>query len=346
MGKKSAPKAPEEIGQAALMSAELGERYLDMMQGLSDETMAWSREDRERQMSVFRPLEDRYIAEAVNYASPERMTKAANEAAADVTQQSAIARQSSQRNMAALGVNPASGRFASEDRRLTAGEALATAGAKNMARRGVEAVAEGKMANAINMGNNTAISPGSLAGLSGSQASQGYSGAMQGYGQMGNLFNAQFGNQLQSWQAQQQMYGGIGGALGSIAGVILSSKNAKTEKRRPGVSILDAVKNMPVEEWEYKEGQGDGGGRKHVGPYAEDFAKETGLGDGKTISIIDAIGVSIGATKELAEKVDRLEDRISAGAPTPRRESPRRREQPRAVARPVTAPRREPISVM
>ncbi|HWQ39164.1 MAG TPA: hypothetical protein VNM24_11260, partial [Burkholderiales bacterium] len=49
----------------------------------------------------------------------------------------------------------------------------------------------------------------------------------------------------------------------------------------------------------------------HVGPYAEDFAKRFGVGDGKTISVIDAVGVTLAAVKGVAKKVDRLEAKVS-----------------------------------
>jgi hypothetical protein len=39
---------------------------------------------------------------------------------------------------------------------------------------------------------------------------------------------------------------------------------------------------------------------------AQDFKRVTGLGDGRSISVIDAIGVTMGAVKELAEKIDTL----------------------------------------
>jgi hypothetical protein len=97
--------------------------------------------------------------------------------------------------------------------------------------------------------------------------------------------------------------GEIGGALGSIAGLFMSSKDAK-EKKRPVFGVLDAVKAMPVEKWSYKKGMGDGG--EHIGPYAEDFKAKTGLGNGREISVIDAVGVSMGAIKELAAKVDEI----------------------------------------
>lgn len=69
---------------------------------------------------------------------------------------------------------------------------------------------------------------------------------------------------------------------------------------------------MPVEKWRYKEGTGMDDA-EHVGPYAEDFKEATGLGDGKTINVVDAIGITMGAIQELSRKVDNLaKERIAA----------------------------------
>lgn len=38
----------------------------------------------------------------------------------------------------------------------------------------------------------------------------------------------------------------------------------------------------------------------------------TGLGDGKNINVVDAIGVTMGAVKELNEKVDRIGNKTAA----------------------------------
>jgi hypothetical protein len=130
--------------------------------------------------------------------------------------------------------------------------------------------------------------------------------AMQGQTGIMNGLNMQYQNQLQAYQAKNAFLGDLAGAAGSVAGfAMMSSKDYKTAKRKP-MSVLDAVRDMPVEEWEYKQGVGDGGGKKHVGPYAEDFQRATGLGNGKEISIIDAIGVTMGAVQELADKVDKM----------------------------------------
>jgi hypothetical protein len=59
---------------------------------------------------------------------------------------------------------------------------------------------------------------------------------------------------------------------------------------------------MPVETWTYK-----GEKKTHIGPYAEDFRDATGVGDGVTISFIDAIGLLMAATQELAKRVKDME---------------------------------------
>jgi hypothetical protein len=303
MGKKSAPDPDPQIGAAALRSAQLGEEYLRFMQGQAGVTNEWATEDRGRSKSVFQPIEDQFIADATSYDSPERKAAAEAEAIADVRQQGAIARASGERRMAAMGVNPASGRWAGEDRRGQTAEALAAAGAGNMAKRRVEEIADAKKANVINLGKGLAVNPATSMGLSNGAASSGNSGAMQGYAQQGNLLNTQFNQQMSAWTANNSIMGGIGTGIGQAVGAMMSSEEAKTDKRKVH-GILDAVKQMRIEKWRYKDGKGDGA--EHIGTYAEDFKAKTGLGDGKSINVIDALGVTMGALKELAGKVDAL----------------------------------------
>lgn len=307
MGKTPAPDP--RVGEAALQSASLGREYLEFMQGQSAIANDWARDDRARSMSVFQPMEDRLIREAGEYDSPERKQTAANEAIADVRQQTQLATDARQRTMSAMGVQPDSGRFRGDDRRADAATALASAGAGNIARRQVEATGETMRANVVNLGNKFAVNPATSLGLANGAASAGAQGAQAGYGQMGSLLNQDYQNRLSAHNSKMSSLGSLGGALGSLAGAFLipSTKKVKTNKR-PEMGILDAVKSMPVERWSYKPGAGDG--KEHVGPYAEDFKKATGLGDGRTISIIDALGVNMGATKELAKKVDDLATKV------------------------------------
>lgn len=154
---------------------------------------------------------------------------------------------------------------------------------------------------------------------------QGYQGAMSGYSSQANILNQQHQNQLQAWSANQQAAGaGIGGlmsGLGTLGGAAIeagimfgSSKEIKT-KKKPVKGALQAVNGLPVESWEYtKDGQRrpvaanviPPDDKRHVGTYAQDFARETGIGDGKTIPVQDAIGVTMKAIQELDQKVEKI----------------------------------------
>lgn len=305
-----APSPDPNIGIAAMKSAETGEKYLNYMQDQAAVTNGWAEEDRSRYQDTFIPLENAYIEDAQTYDSPERKAAQAAAAVADVREQSALSRGASDRRMMSMGVNPASGRFAGEERRAGISEALAAAGAENNARRTVEAMGEQKRANAINMGKGLAVNPATSMGLSNGATSSGFSGAMRGYGQQGSLLNTQYQAQLQAWQANQNQMAGIGQALGMVAGAAWGSSEKIKHDKRPAMGVLDAVKEMRVDRWKYNDGEGDG--KEHVGPYAEEFAAKTGLGNGREISVIDAVGVTMGAVKELAAKVDKIDKRATA----------------------------------
>ena len=100
--------------------------------------------------------------------------------------------------------------------------------------------------------------------------------------------------------------GGVGGliskGIGKVAGKIFSSRGLKDvhEDVLPE-KALDGVVNTPVSKWSYK-----GESTRHIGPMAEDFQKAFGVGDGKTISIIDAIGVLFAAIQGLDQKIGEM----------------------------------------
>lgn len=96
--------------------------------------------------------------------------------------------------------------------------------------------------------------------------------------------------------------GGVGSALSGGA-ALFSSRGFKDEKRRLNTeAILQAVEKLPVEAWKYKPEVVPDGRTDHVGPYAEDFKAAFGLGDGKTIPIIDALGVLFASIQALAKR--------------------------------------------
>ena len=90
--------------------------------------------------------------------------------------------------------------------------------------------------------------------------------------------------------------------LASVVGPFFSSKDYK-EQKRP-VNTLEKLNSIPVERWKYKDGIADS--KEHIGPYAEDFKEAFGVGDGKTINIVDALGVIMRSLQELTLEVKEL----------------------------------------
>lgn len=256
-----------------------------------------------------------------------------------------------QRQEAAEGVNPASGRWAGEDRAVGLGTAISEAGAENNARQQVKTTGLGLEANAIGLGNAdnaTAATDAGLATGAGTTAANttnaantqyiagtnientGFQGAETGDASAGNLLQSQYNSTLQASEFQQQlseqenasMMSGIGSLAGSLGSAyILSSKSYKDNKR-PSKGNLDAMAKMPVGRWNYKKGIADGGAAEHIGPYAEDFNKATGLGDGRTIPMQDALGLTMGAVNELAGKLDQVHKAIGLNQPLPQPDIP------------------------
>lgn len=357
-GSSSAPAADPRIGEAAIKNAELGEDWLKFAEeqfkvsnerqteqdklanqvtqqqlDQSKQAQGWATADRNRYDTVFKPMQDKFIDEANNWDSADRQSARAAEAKADVMNNSALARQASERNMASMGVDPTSGRYAGVTRAGDQATALSAAGAENNARSTVRKEGVAMRADAINMGNGLAVNPATSLGLSSSTGSaaygttaannaqaaglggimgQGYQGAMSGNSSMAGILNQQYGNQLNAWQAKNAASGAasssLWGGLGNLAGMgmmAMSSKDYKEDKE-PVDGALDAIKSMPVEKWKYKEGIADEG--EHIGAYAEDFKEATGLGDGKSINLVDGMGLTMKAVQELSEKVDELAD--------------------------------------
>lgn len=170
---------------------------------------------------------------------------------------------------------------------------------------------------------------GGLTGASNTVAS-GTGAALGGLKVSGDLLNNQYKTDASVWDTQmkadQANAAGLGSFAGSALGLIGSSKLAsgaaglamfsskKLKENREDVpegKSLDAVKEMPVQTYDYKEGVADGG--SHVGPMAEDFQKATGKGDGMTIAVQDAIGVTMGAVKDLSSKVDKIAQAVGLG---------------------------------
>lgn len=271
MGKSSssAPSPDPAIGQAALKQAQLGEDYLafsksayadsvvrqDAQDALaakvtnnqlaaSKQSQQWATEDRSRYKTVFQPLQDEFIDQAKNWGSADRQESVAAEAKADVLNNASQQQGAAQRNMAAMGVDPTSGRYAGVERSGAQATALAAAGAENTARNTVRSQGLSLLGDAANMGSGLAVNPAASLGLSSSTGSaalsatsannaqangnasivgNGYSSAMNGYGNQASILNQQYGNTLNAWQANtansNANAAGTASAAGSIIGI-------------------------------------------------------------------------------------------------------------------------------
>ncbi len=280
---------------------------------------------------TFRPVEKRLVKDAEEYSTEGKREALATQAAADVNTAFTNTRAQEGRSLSRMGVNPNSGRFAALNNQLSLGQAATAAGAMTQTRTDAEQLGFARRMDAAGLGRNLAGNASTAYGVSlnagegartnamaaGNQMGQGYGaagqaygGAASSYGQAGNIYGQEFQGRMQGYQAQQQaqgaMWQGIGSAVGVGAGLAMrSSKDDKTNKAevKKG-SALKGLRKLDVEQWDYKKGVEDEG--RHVGAYAEDFKREFGVGNGKNINVVDALGVTMKSIQDLADKVDRI----------------------------------------
>jgi len=318
-----------------------------MQQGLIQDYLT----DRQRQrqfaeeqnqyyQTTFKPVEETMAREAMQFGSAEDIARRQGIAGAAVTQAFSNAQQQAARNASRMGINPNSGAFAALNARLTNAQALGVAGARTGAAFDTERERFARLSGVSNFGRNmpnTAANYFALAnqtggaanatGLSGMEmmrqnagfVGQGFNQGMQGYTNSANIYNQIYQGQMQAYSADQQALGSAIGAvagfagygLGPSAGWMRSSKDEKEGKREiEDGKALRGIRRLDVEKWNYKDDQRE---ERHIGPYAEDFKREFGLGNGKGIAYQDAIGVTMKAVQDLADKVDRLEGKRGVG---------------------------------
>jgi len=99
-------------------------------------------------------------------------------------------------------------------------------------------------------------------------------------------------------------FGGGGG--GAIAGLFSSREFKEDIETMDDDSVLSALEGLDIPRWNYK-----GFETKHIGPIAEEFQEAFGVGDGKTISIIDIMGVTLASQKAISRRVDRALEAIA-----------------------------------
>jgi len=136
---------------------------------------------------------------------------------------------------------------------------------------------------------------------SGNAAGIGYSG----------MVNDNYKAEMGQYQQKQEQKMGVASTVGQAAGMLMKCTREAKDVRGAADNALAAeiMSHIPIALWSYKNGEaplGDGGG-KHIGPMAEDFHLMTGLGDSKTINVIDYVGVLASALQAALHRIEVLE---------------------------------------
>jgi hypothetical protein len=318
MGKStaSAPTPDPAIGQAAQANVALGKDWLDFAKqqfaegnkrqettdalntkvinqqlATQDQANTWAQQDRSRTLDVFQPIENQFVDTAKNFDTPEKQAEAAAIAKADVLSAASTQQQSNQRQMAAMGVSPDSGRYAGITKTQDTNTALASAGAQNNARQIIRDKGIALKGDAANMGKGLASSTAAAYGIgtnagssavqtnqqgnnnfyqNGAVMQQGFGGAIGANSGAGSMLGNLYGNQLNAWSAQQQANGASAAGLGSLVGTIgagamtggagslggllaskLSGSDINIKQNIKRIGTLD--NGVPVYAFEYKQ---------------------------------------------------------------------------------------------
>lgn len=389
-----APAPDPRIGEAAVMNAELAKE----MAGVSREELAFNREraakldpkflesvdlglemareNRARSgeqwdqyTKTYRPVEERVASDAMKWDSPEELDRAAQVASADVTRGFSGARDERARELARMGINPASGRFIGDMDRLGLAEAAGAAGAANTARDTRRLQGLAMRENVAKFGRNmpaTGIAADTAA-LSGAGTAVGAANAnlmarpnavnaslpwmgsaASANSGAGSLLLGQDQARLNAWgmgqQADAALWGGLGQAAGTGLGIwaaralplAASSEDVKEDKEPVDAELLlEGLESIPVEAWKYKKGMGDG--KRHMGPYAEDVHREFGdaaAPGGEGLDLVTMNGITLAGIQALAKKVKKLERLgLDSVAPRAKRDTePRGRPQAKRMS--------------
>lgn len=323
----------DQAEQIALDQARTQTDTAQKQNAMADETYNYTK-------STFRPLEQKIASDALGYDTTARRNAEADAAMADVQSNVDAQRESTQRSMDRMGVNPNSGQAMALNSEMDLGAAKAKAGAAYTARKNVEAVGAAKLADAANLGRGIATSnatqtqlglqagnsavgnattPLNIDASRGSQMAQGTGLAINGNTSGGNLALGQYSAQVGAEQAANSSTNGLLSAIGTGVGAYYgaqSDKNIKHDRKKiSGKVSLAQVKKLPANEtWRYKKGSvADDGGQLHEGHMAQDVNRvmgEEAAPKGKMINLEHLAATGLAAIKEVAKNQERTEKRV------------------------------------
>jgi hypothetical protein len=265
--------------------APLARRAADQQFAAQAEQMGMAREDRERYLSTFVPVEQGLVRRAQEFDTGAYREQLASQAAADAARAFGSTQAQTARGMSRMGVAPGSGAFGAQMNQNALAGASMRAGAMTGSRLQSEGEGMNRLYNAAALGRGL---PGQTLGAYGSSVGAGSAGLqtsmapggqyMQGMGQGANTIGSGLqmqqsgltsilGNQANLYgQRVGAEYGMVGTAVGLGAGLAISDRRLKENIELVG---RDERTMLPLYEFEYKGGDG----RRFLGVMADDVEK-------------------------------------------------------------------------
>lgn len=319
-----------ERAAASALDAKVANAQLEGM----DFATQKARADDQRYRTMFQPVENQLVTDAMSYDTPARRAEAAARAGADVESMAGMAVQDMNRDLLRRGGSIDDGGARGGALDLALGKARARASASDSAVRNVEAQGHARMMDAAGLGRGVvgsqatqqqiaaqtgnaavgAAGAGLAAGQSGNQVMQtGFNQALGGFGQSGSLYG-------QAASLQNQARGQDLALLGSAMGMFNLSnapsdknKKKKTGKKANPDEALAEINQLPVEkDWEYDPSKGgpDDGGIPHTGPMAQNVRATMGeqvAPGGTQIDLVSMNGKLVAGMQALTRRIEKLE---------------------------------------
>jgi hypothetical protein len=255
-------------------------------QQAQEEQMRQARDYYDYMQSTYRPVERQLAAEAQRFNEPEYREQLASQAAADAGRAFSQVQAAQQRGLSAMGINPASGRFASMQNQANLGLAAQRAAAMTGTRQQAQQMGYARRLDVAGLGRGLpgastaayqgATGAGTAAGnmymAPGNQYMGGLAQGAQtigtGLGQqisgLGTMIGAQQSGFNAGLNAQAEVYGALIGAGG--AALTRSDRRIKKNIHRVGVHNQTG---LPLYEFEYRFLPGT----KFVGVMADEVEK-------------------------------------------------------------------------
>jgi hypothetical protein len=267
--------------------APLARRAADQQFATQNELMQMGREDRERYLTTFAPVEEGLVRRAQEFDTEAYREQLASQAAADAARAFGNTLGMTSRGLARMGVTPGSGASMAQMNQNALAGASMRAGAMTGSRLQSEGEGMNRLYNAAALGRGL---PGQTLGAYGSSVGAGSAGIqtamapgtqyMQGMGQGANtigsgrsMLQSGLGNVLSSqtsaYNAGMSQQGlDVGGLMQGGAALYTAFSDRRLKKNIELVG-RDERTMLPLYEFEYK----DGDGRVFLGVMADDVQK-------------------------------------------------------------------------